>query len=200
MGQCCSHVNATGVGWESLVFFWSNNCHGIMAGPFFFKTYLNTREPGFPKPNGGPCKLGLPHYPWFKGVLNLWTVQITPHDGFNHPDRWICITICFKVNGFWCSNSCSIKELLLLSLLVATNGTACVICSLDSTKSTIKLACRIRLWIQLYMYNLEFTYARDSAMESSMVNSMHCVVVLSLGCFILGILLYIWCPIQGTKR
>jgi hypothetical protein len=90
--------------------------------------------------------------------------------------------------------------LLLLSLLVATNGTACVICFLDSTKSTIKLARRIRLWIQLYMYNLDFTYAWDSAMASSMVNSMHCVVVLSLGCLILGILLYIWCPIQGTFR
>jgi hypothetical protein len=147
--------------------------------------------------------LGLPHYPWFKGVGDLWTVQITPHDGFKHQnyqDHWICITIYCKVNGFWGSNSCSIKELLLLSLLVATNGTTCVICSLDSTKSTIKLACMIRLWIQLYMYNLDFTYAWDSAMESSMVNSMHCLVVLSLGCLILGILLYIWCPIQGTKR
>jgi hypothetical protein len=77
-------------------------------------------------------------------VVELWTIQITPHYGFNYQDRWICITIYFKVNGFWGSNSCSIKEHLLLSLLVATNGTACVICSLDSTKSTIKLARRIR--------------------------------------------------------
>lgn len=57
VGLCCSHVNATGVGWESLVFFWSNNCHGqkmttIMARPFLLQNVSEPCDPRFPKPNG----------------------------------------------------------------------------------------------------------------------------------------------------
>ncbi len=55
VGLCFYHVNATG--WESLVFFWSNNCHGqkmttIMARPFL-QNVSEPCEPGFPKPNWG---------------------------------------------------------------------------------------------------------------------------------------------------
>jgi hypothetical protein len=66
VGLCCSHVNATEVGWESLDFFRSNNCHGqkmttIMVRPFL-QNVSEPSEPGFPKPNG-------PHANWVYHII-----------------------------------------------------------------------------------------------------------------------------------